>query len=273
MNKEEVQAAMDDLKAKQDLFLISKLEEEYNELSDKCNKLYKFIYSLDFKEKVPDSNEQCLLQEQHKRMEAYRTNLYQRIEHYRIKVKIALGCDYFASWGDVAEKIHQKHHCGQDTRRRDEAAAKLCDLLVKGRMAVYAPGKKCAKCGGDLFEGFGTVEGEKILCFNCTSQITNDELQQALDEYRAACLHHCGQDATCQVDDGIAVVDKPIITGESLEQLVGSTVRLFHKPGHKCEGCPYEVKSYGGKCEYKKVELVGGYYLCLAPQPGSIITE
>lgn len=114
MNKEKVQAAMDDLKVKQDLFLISKLEEEYNELSDKCNKLYTFIYSLDFKEKVPDSNEQYLLQEQHKRMEAYRTNLYQRIEHYRIKVKIALGCDYFDSWGDVAEKIHQKHHCGQD---------------------------------------------------------------------------------------------------------------------------------------------------------------
>lgn len=85
--------------------------------------------------------------------------------------------------------------------------------------------------------------------------------------------HHCGQDATCQVDDGIAVVDKPVITGESLEQLVGTTVRLFHKPGHKCEGCPYEVKSYGGKCEYKKVELVGGYYLCLAPLPNSIVTE
>lgn len=86
-------------------------------------------------------------------------------------------------------------------------------------------------------------------------------------------IHHCGQDACRQVDDGNAVVDKPIITGESLEQLVGATVRLFHKPGHKCIDCPYSSKNYGGKCEYKKVELVGGYYLCLADLPNSIVTE
>ena len=185
MNKEKVQAAMDDLKVKQDLFLIYKLEEEYNELSDKCNKLYTFIYSLDFKEKVPDSNEQCLLQEQHKRMEAYRTNLYQRIEHYRIKVKIALGCDYFASWGDVAEKIHQDHHCGQDASVQDPNESQPADTVP-----------------------------------------------------------------------------------ESLKELVGMQAVSVMPPGHKCQGCLFDRDYF--RCE-KKVELVGGYYLCLAKIP--IVTE
>lgn len=93
------------------------------------------------------------------------------------------------------------------------------------------------------------------------------------DRVVTSATHHCGQDASCQVGDGSAVVDKPIITGESLEQLVGAIVRLFHKPGHKCIDCPYRSKSYGGKCVYKKVELVGGYYLCLADLPNSIVTE
>ena len=93
------------------------------------------------------------------------------------------------------------------------------------------------------------------------------------DRVVTSATHHCGLDASCPVGDGNAVVDKPIITGESLEQLVGATVRLFHKPGHKCIDCPYSSKSYGGKCEYKKVELVGGYYLCLADLPNSIVTE
>ena len=206
MNKEKVQAAMDDLKVKQDQFLLSKLEEEYNEFSDKCNKLYTYIYSLDFITKVPDCNERCLMQEQHKRMESYRTNLYQRIDFYRNRVKTACGYDVLVPWSEV--------------------------------------------------------------------------LQQTLDEYRSACLHHCGQDAdlddaccqareTCPVGDGSAVVEKPIITGESLKQLIDYQVVGVCEPGFPCEGCVQD--HYNTPC--CKVELVGGYMLCLAPLHNSIVTE
>jgi len=274
--------------------VLASLEAEYKRAQRVIYSIRALVTDLNFEELIPDSQERCLMVDELQAYDYIRTNLMNRIRFYRARVKreesikdwtqykktdsTHIGVDV-SDEGDHGARCQvcgddiATHHCGQDTRRRDEAAAKLCDLLVKCRMAVYAPGEKCAKCGGDLLCGFGTKDGDETICFNCANQITNDELQQALDEYRAACTHHCGQDATCQVDDGNAVVDKPIITGESLEQLVGTTVRLFHKPGHKCEGCPYEVKSYGGKCEYKKVELVGGYYLCLAPLPNSIITE
>jgi hypothetical protein len=289
MNKEQVTAVMDDLKVKQDLYRLHKLEKEYNDLSDKCNKLYKFIYSLDFADKVRNADEQILLQEQHKRMEAYRTNLYQRIQFYRSLIAINNGYDILTPWCEVAEKIDQEavesaaHNCDQDTRRRDEAAAKLCDLLVKGCMAVYAPSEKCAKCGGDLFEGLGVKEGEKILCFNCASQITNDELQQALDEYRAACSHHCGQDvqdaddACCQARAGRVDHDAAPAaaqTGDSLKSLKG--MQVIKVCGPKCKDCPCgdglrEYPSGRDMSTCVKVELVGGYYLCLAPLP--IVTE
>ena len=47
--------------------------------------------------------------------------------------------------------------------RRNEAALKLCNQLVKGRMSVYAPSKKCAKCGGNLSCGIGVKVGKEIL--------------------------------------------------------------------------------------------------------------
>ena len=220
MNKEKVQAAMDDLKVKQDLFLLSKLEKEYNELSDKCNKLYTFIYSLDFKEKVPDSNEQCLLQEQHKRMEAYRTNLYQRIDFYRARVKRE---ESIKDWSQY--KKTDSTYIGVDVS--DEGSH-----------------SECCQVGGD-----------------------------------AIATHHCGNDADmddacCQAaydpNESQPVDTKPAITGESLKKLVGWQVVSVMPPGHKCQGCLYSSDDF--RCE-KKVELVGGYFLCLAPLPNSIVTE
>lgn len=81
--------------------------------------------------------------------------------------------------------------------------------------------------------------------------------------------HHCGQDASCQVGDGSAVVEKPVITGESLKKLMDYQVIGVCEPGFPCEGCVQD--HYNTPCV--KVELVGGYMLCLAPLPNSIVTE
>lgn len=202
MNKEQVTAVMDDLEVKQDLYRLHKLEKEYNDLSDKCNKLYTFIYSLDFPDKARNVDEQILLQEQHKRMEAYRTNLYQRIQFYRNLIAVNNGYDILTPWREVAEKIDQE---------AVESAA-----------------------------------------------------------------HHCGQDACCQVDDGNADVDMPVLAGESLKTLMDYQVVNVCVP--KCKDCPCgdglrEYPSGRDMSSCVKLELVGGAYLCLAPLPNSIVTE
>lgn len=169
----------------------------------------------------------------------------------------------------------QLNHCDQDTRRHDEAATKLCDLLVKGRL-----GEKCAKCGGYLSCGLGVKEGEEILCFNCANQITIKELQQALDEYRATYTHHCGQDvqdaddACCQARAGRVGYDAAPAasqTCESLYKILGYQVICFLSPGEaRCDQCQFNPNDPE---DCVKVELVGGYYICLAPLPNSIVTE
>lgn len=95
----------------------------------------------------------------------------------------------------------------------------------------------------------------------------------------AIATHHCGQDADmddacCQAaydpNESQPVDTKPAITGESLKKLVGWQVVSVMPPGHKCQGCLYSSDDF--RCE-KKVEIVGGYFLCLAPLPNSIVTE
>lgn len=108
--------------------------------------------------------------------------------------------------------------------------------------------------------------------------------------------HHCGQDATCQVGDGSAVVQDPnesqpaevLRTKEDVEKKLGIHIHEGNIPREqcgslktllgmqvvgvsngKCEGCPQD--HYGTPCV--KVELVGGAYICLAPLPNSIATE
>lgn len=312
---------------------LDKLTAEYNDLNGKISRLDAFLNRLDFETTVPDTQEQMLMQHQLQAMRSYRTNLKERIQLLQVQIQAGSPCD---------DRVvtSAAHHCGQDTRHRDEAAKKLCALLVKGRMAVYAPGKKCNKCGGNLFEGIGTEEGGEIICFNCANQITNEELQQALDEYRAACLNHCGQDAVnfeqlsdnltdtykdycrgvleqflsreitwakfvekvalpfchenvnefvnvikdnphncrpgrekCQVGGGSAVVNE---TPDSLKSLEG--MQVIKVCGPKCKDCPCgdglrEYPSGRDMSSCVKVELVGGYYLCLAPLPNSIVTE
>lgn len=76
--------------------------------------------------------------------------------------------------------------------------------------------------------------------------------------------HHCGQDASCPVGGGSAAV----ITGDSMKDLLG--MEVISVGDMPCDAC--NPDNYAGR-PCVKVELVGGYYLCLAPIPNSIITE
>lgn len=85
--------------------------------------------------------------------------------------------------------------------------------------------------------------------------------------------HHCGQDATCQVGDGSAVVNE---IPDSIKSLEG--MQVIKVCGPKCKDCPCgdglrEYPSGRDMSSCVKVELVGGTHLCLAPLPNSIITE
>lgn len=96
------------------------------------------------------------------------------------------------------------------------------------------------------------------------------------DRVVTSATHHCGQDAACPVDDGIAVVEKPVITGESLKQLID--YQVIKVCGPKCKDCPCgdglrEYPSGRDASSCVKVELIGGDFLCLRPLPNSIITE
>lgn len=77
--------------------------------------------------------------------------------------------------------------------------------------------------------------------------------------------HHCGLDASCQVDDGGAVVNEAQVPN-SIKSLIG--MQVIDVKGEKCDYC---VTKYNAPCV--KVELVGGTYICLAPLPNSIVTE
>lgn len=104
----------------------------------------------------------------------------------------------------------------------------------------------------------------------------NETLKRAQDlgEIIANCVdidtNHCWQDvdmddACCQAaydpNESQPVDVKPAITGESLKELVGWQVVSVMPPGHKCQGCLFDRDDF--RCE-KKVELVGGHFLCLA---------
>lgn len=96
-------------------------------------------------------------------------------------------------------------------------------------------------------------------------EMVNDYVERCDENERLKIdLHHCGQDASCPVGGGSAAV----ITGNSLKDLLG--MEVISVGDMPCDAC--NPDNYAGR-PCVKVELVGGTYLCLAPQPGSIITE
>lgn len=287
-----VKRVLNELSVKQDLFLIHKLENEYNDLSDKCNKLYSFMYGLDFTSKVTDEDERVLLQERHRRMEAYRTNLYHRINFYRCRVKIACGYGTHAPWDVIKEKlnidalhaIQEKEYITYEEylRRKQEEqnASDSTEQTGDGKRGIDFVRSENGKVVAIVPEGL-IPKGLDDVDINKAC----DELAKA---WKAYCeenhdldTNHCGQDAhdpcgelgtesnpiplPSPVDDGSADVDDDL--PESLKKLVGmQVVSVGDMP---CDGCP--VDHYGVPCV--KVELVGGTLLCLSPLPNSIITE
>lgn len=73
--------------------------------------------------------------------------------------------------------------------------------------------------------------------------------------------------ACCQVGEGPADVNE---TPDGIKALEGMQVVHAFNPGHRCDGCSNYTEC---NRNWKKLELVGGYYLCLAPLPNSIVTE
>lgn len=85
------------------------------------------------------------------------------------------------------------------------------------------------------------------------------------DRVVTSAAHHCVQDASVQDPNE----SQPANTvPESIKELVGMQIVRVFPPGWKCQGCAYDSDYF--RCE-KKVELVGGYMLCLAQIP--IVTE
>ena len=85
--------------------------------------------------------------------------------------------------------------------------------------------------------------------------------------------YHCGQDASCPVGGGSAAVNE---IPDSIKSLEG--MQVIKVCGPKCKDCPCgdgprEYPSGHDMSSCVKVELVGGYMLCLAPLPNSIVTE
>jgi len=102
---------------------------------------------------------------------------------------------------------------------------------------------------------------------------SHSECCQVCGDGIATQQHHCGQDATCQVGDGSAVVNE---IPDSIKSLEG--MQVIKVCGPKCKDCPCgdglrEYPSGRDMSSCVKIELVGGYYLCLADLPNSVVTE
>jgi len=118
------------------------------------------------------------------------------------------------------------------------------------------------------------------IMFQEMQQLREENARKQLDEWKKMKghiipvnldeQHHCrpGREK-CQVGDGSAVVNEAQVPN-SLKELVGMQIVSVFPPGWKCQGCAYDSDYF--RCE-KKVELVGGHMLCLAPLHNSIVTE
>ena len=270
--------------------LIQKLRSEYEELHKKCCKLYAFRHSLDVDQKMNfDMEALVLMQRQLEMMEAYRYNLYLRIRHLaRLSIEIKTEHDPNFDEVDPEQKAQALHHCGQDECNRSGLITlkemvndyvERCD--EKGRLKI-----DLHHCGQDAvnFEQLSDnlTDTYKDYCRGVFEQFLSREITWAkFVEKEALPFCHenvnefvnaikegrsdCGQDASCPVGGGSAAVNQE--NGDSLKDLLGMEVISYGGKAMKCEGCSWDCDN----CV--KVELVGGFYLCLATQPGSIITE
>lgn len=257
--------------------LILKLRNEYNNLKERVGSLHSFLCDIDFEKRVPDPVEQRLMREQLHMMLGYMENLrarisYQEQQQLRNMIETSIHHAPIASvekrGGDII--IKQANPSGQDASDSTEQTGdgkRGIDFVrdENGKVVAIVP-------EGLIPKGLDDVDINKAC----------DELAKA---WKAYCeenhdldTHHCGQDADlddacCQarekrsVGDGSAVVNEAQVPN-SLKELVGMQIVSVFPPGWKCQGCAYDSDYF--RCE-KKVELVGGYMLCLANIP--IVTE
>ncbi len=230
--------------------LIQKLRSEYISLKERVKSINAFLLDINFERRVPDPEEQCLMREKYSSMLNYLMNLRRCIMYYERQqlekiVNDQTGIDSISKDGMGYLLATLKDGRTLDLRKID---------ISKNAAAIILADK------------------DPSLLDDVDVKAACDELEKAWNAYKERQhdnTHHCGQDASCQVGDGSAVVDKPVITGESLKQLMDYQVIGVCEPGFPCEGCVQD--HYNTPCV--KVELVGGYMLCLAPLPNSIMMD
>lgn len=215
--------------------LIEKLSAEYAGVKDRVGKLHAFLCDIDIEKKVPDYEERSNLREQLGIMLNYLENLRRRIGFHERMV--------------FGQMINETTH----------------RIEIKGmREPTFDSGigVRCDKCGKSIRPGDMCIfHNEKIFCNDCGCD--NSETGTA--------PHHCGQDVSSESSQSSpsSENDKPVITGESIKKLMDYQVVGVCEPGFPCEGCVQD--HYNTPCV--KVELVGGYMLCLAPLPNSIMMD
>ena len=100
-----------------------------------------------------------------------------------------------------------------------------------------------------------------------SSQVCDDPIATKQPVYDPNESQPVDQDDACCQARQCSRVDRdaaPAASSESLKDLLDMQVVAMGKG--KCEGCPQD--HYGTPCV--KVELVGGYYICLAPTPNTV---
>ena len=120
------------------------------------------------------------------------------------------------------------------------------------------PNKPCWCGSGKKYKKCHKAFDEKLHLLKMQGHII--PIPVNIDEQR-----YCGQDTVVQDPNESQPADA---VPESLKELVGMQIVSVFPPGWKCQGCAYDKDYF--RCE-KKVELVGGYMLCLANIP--IVTE
>lgn len=234
--------------------LIQKLRSEYISLKERVKSINAFLLDIDFDRRVPDPEEQVLLNEKYHSMLDYLHNLRRCIMYYERQqlekiVNGQTGIDSISKDGMGYLLATLKDGRTLDLRKID---------ISKNAAAIILADK------------------DPSLLEDVNVKATCNELEKAWNAYKERQQdnpHHCGQDATCQVGDGSAVVNE---VPDSIKSLEGMQVIKVCSP--KCKDCPCgdglrEYPSGREASSCVKVELAGSYYLCLAPLPNSIVTE
>lgn len=218
--------------------LIEKLRAEYNDLNGKIARLNAFLCDIDFVKKVPDPIEQGLMSMQFRSMKGYLDNLRGRIMFQEVhQLREENARKQLDEWKKmkghiIPVNLDEQHHCGQDA---------ACDE----QHGVYFKGKDITSCIGtpDADNTYDMTNPDHVKKFNADME----RMYPVQDPNES------------QPADTVP---------ESIKELVGMQIVSVFPSGWKCQGCAYDSDYF--RCE-KKVELVGGYMLCLAQIP--IVTE